>query len=470
MYSRQEREHILSDFHASGLSSKRFSTLPGSPSYESIRRWLRQEEAGLLDVPAREVRGRAERPKHQRYGEKTKREAVRLYSKGMRAADVARRLGVSSGSVVQLWARKAGAGPSCAKMPVRRSMPMNADERAEMERLKGELEESRMRERVLLELMRDPKAADPERLSNKQKAALGEKLRRDFGYSQRQVLAFFGMPRSTYAYDLKAISRDTARARLVAENARRAFEESGRTYGYRRVRAAMAAWEAPFEASEREVRRAMREGGMAPMRTRRRKRYSSYAGEVDERPPNLPLRADGTHDFSADAPGRMAVTDVTEFAVGPRKVYLSPVIDCFDGLPAAWAVSTRPDSGLCDASLEGWAASGMAGEGAVCHTDGGACYRSASWKRICAENGIVRSMSRKGRSPDNARAEGFFGTLKEEFYNGRDWGRCTVEEFERRLDAYIEWYREGRLKAFREDGRIVYDTIMGRRKRLGYAA
>lgn len=470
MYSKQEREHILSDFHASGLSPRRFSALPGSPSYGSIRCWLKQEEAGSLDVPVRKVRGRDGHSKHQRYSEGTKREAIRLYSQGMRPCDVARRLGVSSGSVVRSWARAAAAGPSCAKMQARRSMPMNADERAEMERLKEELERSRMRERVLLELMRDPKAVDPERLSNKQKTALGEKLRRDFGCSQRQVLDFFGMPRSTYAYDLKAISRDTARARLVAENARRAFEESGRTYGYRRVRAAMAAWEAPFAASEREVRRAMREGGMVPVRTRRRKRYSSYAGEVDERPANLPLRADGTHDFTAASPGRMVVTDVTEFAVGPHKVYLSPVIDCFDGLPAAWAVSTHPDSALCDSALEECVASGQLAAGAVCHTDGGACYRSASWKRICAENGIVRSMSRKGRSPDNARAEGFFGTLKEEFYNGREWGRCSVEEFERRLDSYIEWYREGRLKAFHEDGRMVYDTIMGRRRRLGYVA
>lgn len=470
MYSRQERERILSDFHASGLSPKRFSTLAGSPSYETIRYWLRQEEAGLLDVPAREVRGRAERPKHQRYSDKTKQEAIRLYSKGMRACDVARRLAVSSGSVVTQWVRKADASPSCATMPARRSMPMDAGERAQMERLEEELERSRMRERVLLELMRDPKAGDPERLSNRQKTALGEKLRRDFGYSQKQVASFFGMPRSTYAYGLKAISRDTARARLVEGNVRRAFEESGRTYGYRRVRAAMAAWEEPFVASEREVRRAMRDGGMAPVRPRRRRRYSSYAGEVDERPANLPLRPDGTHDFSAGAPGRMVVTDVTEFAVGRCKVYLSPVIDCFDGLPAAWSVSTHPDSELCDSSLRRCLASGGIAEGAVCHTDGGACYRSASWKRICADNGIVRSMSRKGRSPDNARAEGFFGTLKEEFYNGRDWDRCSVEEFERQLDSYIEWYRDGRLKAFREGGKVVYDTIMGRRRRLGYAA
>lgn len=469
MYAKEDKERILAEFHASGLTPNRFAALPSSPAACSIRAWLKEEGAGLLDVPVIEVRGRAERPKHRRYDERTKREAVRLYRKGMRACDVARRLDLSCAQVVRVWARRAAPGAPRGTMPGKEAIAMDAGERAELERLRAECDELKMTQRVLLELMRDPKAGSPERLSNKQKTALGERLRRDFGYSQKQVVTYFGMPRSTYAYDLKAISRDTARAREVGASVRRAFEESGRVYGYRRVRALMASWDEPFVASEREVRDAMREGGMAPRRTRRRRRYSSYEGETDERPANVPLREDGTHDFAASSPGEMVVTDVTEFAVGRAKVYLSPIVDCFDGLPAAWSVSTRPDSELCDSSLAKYLAQGAARPGTVCHTDGGACYRSSSWKRLCAENRIVRSMSRKGRSPDNARAEGFFGTLKEEFYNGRDWSRCTTSEFERQLDGYIEWYRDGRLKSFVEDGRVVYDTIMGRRRRLGYA-
>ena len=103
------------------------------------------------------------------------------------------------------------------------------------------------------------------------------------------------------------------------------------------------------------------------------------------------------------------------------------------------------------------------------HSDGGAAYRSRSWKRICEEHGLVRSMSRKGCCPDNARMEGFFGTLKEEFYNGCDWSRTPPGEFAEALDGYIRRYREGRLKLFvEEDGTKVYDTIAGRRRRLGY--
>ena len=469
MYTKQDKERVLADFHASGLTIRRFALLPGSPSHEAIRKWLRQEEAGLLDVPVREVPGQSDRPKHAHYSAQTKKEAIKLYKRGMRACDIARRLKMNSASAVSRWVHEAGLGSNRGSIAAKEVVAMNSEDKAEIERLKAELEAAIMHERVLLELMRDPKARNPENLSNKQKIELGEKLRRDFGYSQKQVVTFFGMPRSTYAYGLMARSKAIAREKLVAEKVRRAFEEGKRTYGYRRVIATMSKWSEPFYATEREVRRAMKENHMVAVRTRKSERYNSYAGEPDSRPANLPLKEDGTHDFSAPEPNTLVVTDVTEFTVGSNKVYLSPILDCFDGLPVAWSVSTHPDSDLCNSSLKRYLARHKTTRDVIVHTDGGSTYRANSWKEICEQNGVIRSMSRKGKSPDNARAEGFFGTLKEEFYNGRDWKHCNTTDFMEQLNTYIKWYCTGRLKAFREDGRTVYDTIMRRRKRLGYA-
>ena len=59
----------------------------------------------------------------------------------------------------------------------------------------------------------------------------------------------------------------------------------------------------------------------------------------------------------------------------------------------------------------------------------------------------MRSMSRKGCSPDNARTEGFFGRLKTEFFYGGDWDGVTLDEFADILDAYLRWYRDVRLKS-----------------------
>ena len=56
-------------------------------------------------------------------------------------------------------------------------------------------------------------------------------------------------------------------------------------------------------------------------------------------------------------------------------------------------------------------------------------------------------MSRKGRTEDNARAEGFFGRLKVEFFHNRDWQNVTVDRFMNLLDGYLRWYREERLKS-----------------------
>ena len=77
-------------------------------------------------------------------------------------------------------------------------------------------------------------------------------------------------------------------------------------------------------------------------------------------------------------------------------------------------------------------------------------------------------MSRKGASGDNAPAEGFFGILKTEFFEGRDWSGVGFAEFSAELASYMDWYREGRLKRFRaQDGSWSYETIAGRRRRLG---
>ena len=73
-------------------------------------------------------------------------------------------------------------------------------------------------------------------------------------------------------------------------------------------------------------------------------------------------------------------------------------------------------------------------------------------------------MSRKGCSPDNARMEGFFGTLKNEFFHPRDWSGVGIAEFLSELDAWMRWFREGR--ASQALGWLTPDE---HRRRLGYA-
>lgn len=482
MYSKEDKERILADYRASGLSIRAFCNIPQNPSCQSIRTWERQAQRGELDVPQRSVRGKCkERIKHTRYPQATKREAVRLMEAGMMPGQVAKRLGVLNSSSVTGWYRKA----QDAKMAPRNEVPMTAKKKIDRrvkeslplrqarEMSRAELEaayaESQLEKRVLLGVMFDPKVPCLENLSNRRKVELGQNMRRELGISLSQVLMCLKISRSTYYDNLKAMETTPLpdeRKAEVGALVRASFEASFRRYGYRRVHADLKATHPEACVSEGEVRDAMKEENMQARKTRAR-RYSSYKGEPDSRPANLPLKDDGKHDFTCDVPGKLVVTDVTEFKVGATKVYLSPIIDCFDGMPVAHTSSLHPDSKLCDSSLQQALEKGPID---VMHSDGGICYRANSWKGICENNDIIRSMSRKGCCGDNARAEGFFGTLKEEFYNGRDWSRTTPEQFVAELDEYIRWYREDRLKLFVEGNDKVYDTLEGRRAKLGLAA
>ena len=290
-----------------------------------------------------------------------------------------------------------------------------------------------------LEIVKKDPGADPNRLTNREKAQLIDSLRGK--WRLRELLEATGMAKSSYEYATAVLNRPESEERRAArENIAAAFEESGGTYGYRRICAIVG-------LAEWTVRKVMAEQGLAAVCCKKKRKYSSYAGEVSEAPANTCLKADGTHDFSALAPNSLWLTDITEFRIKAGKIYLSPILDCFDGMPISWSISTSPNAELANTSLEMACAQLADGEHPRIHNDRGGHYRWPGWIAICEEHGLIRSMSRKGHSPDNSRMEGFFGRLKIEFFYGRDWDGVSIEEFMDMLDAYLMWYRDVRLKS-----------------------
>ena len=147
-----------------------------------------------------------------------------------------------------------------------------------------------------------------------------------------------------------------------------------------------------------------------------------------------------------------------------HKVYLSPVVDCCDGMPVAWTIGTSPNAELANRMLRDACSTLGDGERPVIHSDRGCHYRWPGWIRICGEHKLTRSMSAKGCSPDNAAAEGFFGRLKQEFFHGRDFAGVTIKGFIERLDGYMTWYRDERIK-------LTFGTSIAKRRReLGLMA
>jgi transposase InsO family protein len=211
-----------------------------------------------------------------------------------------------------------------------------------------------------------------------------------------------------------------------------------RAYGYRRLHDVMNA--GGCGVSEGLVRSLMNELGVHPMTPRKRK-YSSYMGEITPAVPNLLER-----DFHAAVPGVRLLTDITEFALSDGKLHLSPVIDCYDGRILAYTMGERPDAALANAMLEQLRTVLPDGVRPTIHSDRGCHYRWPGWIRRMKEYQWTRSMSRKGCSPDNSACEGFFGRLKNEMFHNHDQRGVTVNEFKRTLASYIKWYNTTRIK------------------------
>jgi len=128
-------------------------------------------------------------------------------------------------------------------------------------------------------------------------------------------------------------------------------------------------------------------------------------------------------------------------------VYLSPIIDCFDGMVVSWTIGTSPDAELVNTMLD--AAIETVADTAyrpVVHSDRGGHYRWPGWLSRMGDANLTRAMSRKACSPDNAACEGFFGRLKTELFYPRNWQATTIEQFIEAVDAYIRWYNEKRIK------------------------
>jgi len=124
------------------------------------------------------------------------------------------------------------------------------------------------------------------------------------------------------------------------------------------------------------------------------RKYSSYDGEISPAAANVLQR-----DFKADKPNEKWVTDITEFRISAGKVYLSPMIDCFDGAIVSWTISTSPNAELVNTMLDQSILTLQEGEKPLIHTDRGAHYRWQGSIDRMESNHLMRSMSKKRLYP-----------------------------------------------------------------------
>ena len=170
------------------------------------------------------------------------------------------------------------------------------------------------------------------------------------------------------------------------------------------------------------------------------KRYRSYKGEVGKVAPNLLER-----DFSTKAPNEKWVTDVTEFSLFGRKLYLSPILDLHSSDLVSYTIYEHPTLSMVMDMVKLALPVLPRGAEPILHSDQGWHYQHKQYRRLLKDNGIKQSMSRKGNCLDNAVMENFFGLLKSELLYLEEFD--SLEQFKEELIEYLDYYNNHRIKA-----------------------
>ena len=242
------------------------------------------------------------------------------------------------------------------------------------------------------------------------------------------------LPRSTFYYHCARQGAGEKHAHLK-EQITQIFVQNKERYGYRRVHAQLG--NQGFACNHKLVRRLMLELGLkSPVR---RKKFRHWRGDLNVASPNLLERK-----FNALKPNEKWVTDVTEFNVEGEKLFLSPVMDLYNGEIIAYEMHTRPQyqlvSNMLDKALERLSES----DKPIIHSDQGWQYRMPAYRKTLAKRQCTQSMSRKANCLDNAAMESFFGTLKSEYFYLNKF--TDVEQLRKGIDEYIHYYNHERIK------------------------
>lgn len=252
-------------------------------------------------------------------------------------------------------------------------------------------------------------------------------------YALATLLRVAQLSRSTFYYQAKALEMGDRHANLKAR-IKALFECHKGRYGYRRITAALR--HAGQCINHKTVQRLM--GNLGLKSLVRPKKYRSYRGAYAP-VPNLLDRQ-----FRAERPNQKWVTDVTEFNVRGEKLYLSPVMDLFNGEIVSYAMQRRPQFSLVSSMLKQALSKLRAKETPMLHSDQGWHYQMQAYRRLLADRRLTQSMSRKGNCLDNAAMESFFGTLKSEFFYLNRFD--SIEQLQDGLRQYIHYYNHQRIR------------------------
>ena len=309
--------------------------------------------------------------------------------------EMSARLGISRGTLYKWQSALLGKGGDTEMTDPKTELSSKSNEELlqEIELLKEEIKKLKLHNDVLemtAEIIKKGPGVGRTKLTNKEKTVLIDALRKT--HPLIDLIVHTGIKRSTFFYHLKR-KRELPKDKNGAIKVRivELFAKSGGSYGYRRIHAELG--REGKRISEKTIRVFMSENSLTVYGKNKRK-YSSYLGEKAPSAENIIKR-----DFHAKAPNTKWLTDITEFHIPTGKVYLSPVIDCFDGMAVSWTIGTRPDSELANSMLDMAISKLKEGEHPIIHSDRGSHYRWPGWISRTEEALLICSMCRRDVHP-----------------------------------------------------------------------
>ncbi len=248
------------------------------------------------------------------------------------------------------------------------------------------------------------------------------------------MLGIADLARSTYYAALKVLAKPNKYDIVKNEIKNICLQNFGR-YGYRRV--TLELHKLGYSINHKVVMKLMKAERLTCKV--RMKKYRSYRGECGKIAPNIINR-----NFRADRPNQKWTTDITEFHLFGRKLYLSPVLDMYNGEIISYELSERPVLEQVVRMLQKAIDKTCNFSGIILHSDQGWQYQHPYYQKILKNHGIIQSMSRKGNCLDNSVMENFFGLLKSELLYLREF--LSYEEFVEEIHKYIYYYNNKRIK------------------------
>ena len=244
-------------------------------------------------------------------------------------------------------------------------------------------------------------------------------------------------PSGFFAWKRRPKSATARRRDRLAGLITEAFKASDETYGYRRIHAQLQRWGVP--CGPELVRDIMRELGLRPCQPKPWRASLTEADGRDHRIPDLLGQ-----DFSATRPGEKMVGDITYIPTWEGWLFLATVIDCHTKMVVGYAMDENYKTPLIEAALRHATGRVELAPDAIFHSDRGSNYTSREFAEAISKLGLRQSVGRTGICYDNALAESFFATLKNERVHRTAYP--TREHARRDVTRYIElWYNRNRL-------------------------